>query len=40
MPGHYAKNNFDLAGFSVGVVEKTKLIDGKSIKSGDISARH
>tara|TARA_B100001250_G_scaffold299190_1_gene260795 strand:- start:2507 stop:3526 length:1020 start_codon:yes stop_codon:yes gene_type:complete len=35
MPGHYAKNNFDLAGFSVGVVEKTKLIDGKSIKSGD-----
>ena len=33
MPGHYAKNNFDLAGFSVGVVEKTKLIDGKSIKS-------
>ena len=36
MPGHYAKNNFDLAGFSVGVVEKTKLIDGKSIKSGHV----
>ena len=36
MPGHYAKDNFDLAGFSVGVVEKTKLIDGKSIKSGNI----
>ena len=36
MPGHYAKDNFDLAGFSVGVVEKTKLIDGKSIKSGHI----
>ena len=36
MPGHYAKGNFDLAGFSVGVVEKTKLIDGKSIKSGHI----
>ena len=36
MPGHYAKNNFDLAGFSVGVVEKGKLIDGKKIKSGDI----
>ena len=36
MPGHYAKDNFDLAGFSVGVVEKAKLIDGKSIKSGDV----
>ena len=36
MPGHYAKNNFDLAGFSVGVVEKGKLINGKRIKSGDI----
>ena len=36
MPGHYAKNNFDLAGFSVGVVEKSRLIDGKSIKSGNI----
>ena len=28
MPGHYAKNNFDLAGFSVGVVEKNDLIFG------------
>ena len=36
MPGHYAKNNFDLAGFSVGVVEKADLIDGKGIKSGHI----
>ena len=36
MPGHYLKNNFDLAGFSVGVLEKTKLIDGKSIKPGNI----
>ena len=36
MPGHYVKNNFDLAGFSVGVVEKSKLIDGKNIKPGNI----
>ena len=36
MPGHYAKNNFDLAGFSVGVVEKENIIDGKKIKSGHI----
>ena len=36
MPGHYAKNNFDLAGFSVGVVEKSNLIDGKGIKPGQI----
>ena len=36
MPGHYAKNNFDLAGFSVGVVEKNKLIDGKNIRPGHI----
>jgi phosphoribosylformylglycinamidine cyclo-ligase len=36
MPGHYAKNNFDLAGFSVGVVEKKELIDGKGIKPGHV----
>ena len=36
MPGHYAKNNFDLAGFSVGVVEKADLIDGKGIRPGHI----
>ena len=36
MPGHYAKDNFDLAGFSVGVVEKKSLINGKGIKPGHI----
>ena len=36
MPGHYVGNNYDLAGFSVGVVEKAKLIDGKKIKSGQV----
>jgi phosphoribosylformylglycinamidine cyclo-ligase len=36
MPGHYVKDNFDLAGFSVGVVEKKSLINGKDIKPGHI----
>ena len=36
MPGHYVGNNYDLAGFSVGVVEKAKLIDGKKIKAGQV----
>ncbi|MDA8614324.1 phosphoribosylformylglycinamidine cyclo-ligase [Gammaproteobacteria bacterium] len=36
MPGHYIKDNFDLAGFSIGVVEKKSLINGKDIKPGHI----
>ena len=36
MPGHYVKNNFDLAGFSVGVVEKSQLINGKKIRVGQV----
>ena len=36
MPGHYVGKNFDLAGFSVGCVEKEKIINGKNIKEGDI----
>lgn len=36
MPGHYIGKNFDLAGFSVGVVEKSQLIDGKKIKAGQV----
>lgn len=36
MPGFYADNEYDLAGFAVGVVEKSKIIDGSRIVEGDI----
>ena len=36
MPGTYAKNKFDLAGFAVGVVEKKNLFTKSKIKSNDI----
>lgn len=36
MPGMYDKDEYDLAGFAVGVVDKTKIIDGSSIKENDI----
>ena len=36
MPGTYGKNKFDLAGFSVGVVEKKNLLTKNKIKSNDI----
>ena len=36
MPGLYAKGEYDLAGFIVGVVEKNQIIDGRSIKPGDV----
>jgi phosphoribosylformylglycinamidine cyclo-ligase len=35
LPGFYAPGEYDLAGFCVGVVEKSRRIDGTSIKVGD-----
>ncbi|HZK11422.1 MAG TPA: phosphoribosylformylglycinamidine cyclo-ligase, partial [Atribacterota bacterium] len=35
MPGFYPEGEYDLAGFAVGVVEKSQIIDGKKIKEGD-----
>ena len=36
MPGFYKKGEYDLAGFCVGVIEKSKAIDSSKIKTGDI----
>ncbi len=36
MPGVYSKNKFDLAGFSVGIVSKEKILDKSNVKNGDI----
>lgn len=35
LPGFYQKNHFDLAGFCVGIVERSKLVTGNEIESGD-----
>ncbi|NLR75086.1 MULTISPECIES: phosphoribosylformylglycinamidine cyclo-ligase [Leeia] len=36
MPGMYPAGEYDLAGFAVGVVEKSKIITGKTIAEGDV----
>ena len=36
MPGMYATGEYDLAGFAVGVVEKSRIVDGSKITAGDI----
>ena len=36
MPGFYPVDEYDLAGFSVGVVDKDKILNNKTIKKGDV----
>src|SRR6186997_3356300 len=35
MPGFYADGEYDIAGFIVGVVDRARLVDGRSIEPGD-----
>ncbi|MGO3912591.1 phosphoribosylformylglycinamidine cyclo-ligase [Enterococcus viikkiensis] len=36
MPGMYGKNDYDLAGFTVGIAEKSQMITGEKINTGDL----
>jgi phosphoribosylformylglycinamidine cyclo-ligase len=36
MPGFYADGEYDLAGFIVGIVERERIVDGRSIVPGDV----
>ena len=36
MPGTYSKDKFDLAGFSVGIVSKEKILDKSKVKKGNV----
>lgn len=36
MPGMYEGEDYDLAGFCVGIVEKSKILDGKQVRPGDV----
>ncbi len=36
MPGMYSEGEYDLAGFCVGAVEKSEMIDGSKVKAGDV----
>jgi phosphoribosylformylglycinamidine cyclo-ligase len=37
MPGFYSAGEYDLAGFCVGIVEKSQLLDGSQVRIGDVA---
>ena len=36
MPGMYSEDEYDLAGFAVGIADKEKIVSGKDVKKGDV----
>ncbi|PID61221.1 MAG: phosphoribosylformylglycinamidine cyclo-ligase [Gammaproteobacteria bacterium] len=36
MPGMYARGDYDLAGFAVGIIEKSAILDGSAVAEGDL----
>ena len=36
MPGMYSNDEYDLAGFSVGIADREKIVYGKNVKNGDV----
>ena len=36
MPGFYPEDEYDVAGFSVGIVDRDKILDSKNVKAGDV----
>ena len=36
MPGFYPEDEYDLAGFSVGVIDKADMVTGANLKAGDV----
>ena len=36
MPGMYGEDDYDLAGFAVGVAEKSQIVDGSKVAEGDV----
>ena len=40
MPGFYAEDEYDLAGFAVGVVDKDKILDNSRVKEGDVTVSY
>jgi phosphoribosylformylglycinamidine cyclo-ligase len=36
MPGFYEEGKYDIAGFSVGIVDRKRIVDGRNIQAGDV----